>query len=266
MNKNIYCQKLPDRYYQKCPMCGEMQPIMMMGVVAHLDNGELMPTGDRGYSFCNCRNIFYTKWENIDTRLYDELYNFKYQCEDSKKLSMTETEKFSVVFKKFSPNAKTFIEIGSIHDHVLDNMNSHGYDVSGIDIINRQSIYPFETCNFEEYVPHRKYDIVWASHIFEHFKDPKAQLIKCKNMLNDGGLLYIAMPDTFFIDFEHKDVLHWDWIVNEHHILWGMDSFIEFAEELGLKCVVRERNHELNQRSNGQWFWKRDFKVVLTHA
>ena len=85
-------------------------------------------------------------------------------------------------------------------------------------------------------------------------------------MLSQNGLLYVAMPDTFFIDFENKNVLAWDWNCQEHHILWGMDSFIEFCEEIGLKCLFSERNTDLQKNTNHTWFWKRDFKVVLTHA
>jgi predicted SAM-dependent methyltransferase len=240
--------------------------MMMRGVVSDMETGELMVSGDRGYSFCNCYNIFFTDWNNIKQDVYDETYSSKYLNQDSQKIATSESDKMSCVFKKLNKDAKTFFEVGSVNDYILDNMKNHGYEVSGLDIIKHDSKHDVKICDFEDYETTEQYDIIWASHVFEHFKNPTLAILKLKDMLSKNGLLYIAMPDTFFIDFEHRNVLNWDWIVNEHHILWGMDSFIEFCEEVGLKCLIQERSHELNQRTDGTWFWKQDFKVVLTHA
>jgi predicted SAM-dependent methyltransferase len=257
---------LPDKFYQKCPLCGEDHPAMMRGKVQDMESGNFGVIPNKGYSFCNCRNIFYTDWSNIDLKVYDRGYYEKYQLGDSHKLAITETNLMYPVFKKYG-NPKTFFEIGAIHDFVMGNMASKGLECSGIDITEHDSNYNVIIGNFEDFKPtFKKYDIIWASHIFEHFKDPKMQLLKCKEMLSPDGMLYIAMPDTFFIDFEHGNVMQWDWVITEHHILWGMDSFITFAEELGLKCVFSDRNTELNQKTNGDWFWKQDFKVVFKHA
>jgi len=250
---------------------------MMRGIVSDMEDGTLHVSVDKGYSFCNCWNIFYTDWKNIDQQLYDKGYYEKYQCEDAERLARIEATKFIRLFRKLNPNAKTLFEVGSIHDYFLDNFEKSGYEVSGIDITEHKSKYNIEIGNFEnrptsgihfEYgsMDFKKYDIIWASHVFEHFKDPNEQLYRLKDMLAENGLLYIAMPDTFFIDFEHKNPLGWDWGVQEHHILWGMDSFIEYAATKGFRCLFAERNTDLNQKKDQSWFWKRDFKVVLTHA
>src|SRR3990167_3470398 len=50
-------------FIQHCPLCGNPHRMMIRGNYVKNDKWERYP--DIGYSFCNCRNIFYTKWENV---------------------------------------------------------------------------------------------------------------------------------------------------------------------------------------------------------
>lgn len=50
-------------FMQECPLCGSLQRMMIRGLYVEKEKGQLYP--DMGYSFCNCRNIFFTKWENV---------------------------------------------------------------------------------------------------------------------------------------------------------------------------------------------------------
>lgn len=279
MPANIYLQKLPKRLYQACPLCGEEHPIIIRGVAPDLENGSLHIVHDRGYSFCNCWNIFYTDWKNIQQSIYDESYVNKYDCDDPKQIAEFEINKFLILMKRFKPDIKTFFEIGTIQDYVLDIVKAQNIETAGLDIANTKSKHTLITANFENDIPDLKckYDVIWASHVFEHFKDPKTALIKIQNMLNKDGLLYVAMPDTFFIGFTNESIYCWDWNVLEHHILWGMDSFVEFAEKLGYKCLFKERSTDLFKEKKASiqcgntvipkpgdtWFWKQDFKVIL---
>jgi SAM-dependent methyltransferase len=236
---------------------------MMKGLSADMENGELFIARNKGYSFCNCRNIFFTDWKNINQEIYDDLYFEKYKCNGAKQLADEETKKMFSVFKKYNPEAKSFFEVGAIHDYVMDRAKEFGYEPEGLDIAPHGSKYPLITCSFEQLAPSKKYDIIWASHVFEHFKDPIEALRTCEKMLTEKGLLFVAMPDTFFIDFDHNMVMQWDWVVDEHHILWSMDEWIQLCGEQGWKCLWAERNTDLSEREKNEWFWKRDFKVVL---
>lgn len=68
-------------FMQKCPLCGTTQPMMIRGLWVDGDEHRLYP--DMGYSFCNCRNIFFTKWENI-TEEVDSLNNRKFPLKELK--------------------------------------------------------------------------------------------------------------------------------------------------------------------------------------
>ena len=50
-------------FMQDCPLCGRSNRMVVKGVCRYDDKTELYP--DIGYSFCNCKNIFFTRFENI---------------------------------------------------------------------------------------------------------------------------------------------------------------------------------------------------------
>lgn len=52
-------------FMQPCPLCGTLHRMLIRG--NHVDGEKWSRFPDMGYSFCNCKSIFYTKWENITT-------------------------------------------------------------------------------------------------------------------------------------------------------------------------------------------------------
>jgi cyclopropane fatty-acyl-phospholipid synthase-like methyltransferase len=265
---SIYCDEVPKRALQTCPLCGEEHITIMHGIVGDLeDYTKKQICLDRGYSFCNCRNIFYTKYENIDKSVYDKRYYEKYNTENIKAIAQKEIEVLYPILKQHNKNIKTFLEIGCIRDYVLDYVAKEGVKTTGLDIFPHESKHELIVADFEDYqLLKNKYDVIHASHIFEHFEYPGAQLDKCKLMLNDGGLLYVAMPNTLFIDFRKNNPLLWDWHIQEHHILWNMDDWVEFTEEHGFKCVNKRQGLDMFLQTDNTWFWKQDFKTVFKNG
>jgi SAM-dependent methyltransferase len=96
----------------------------------------------------------------------------------------------------------------------------------------------------------RKFDLIWMSHILEHFKNPIDALNKAYNLLSRTGVLYIATPDT---DFIHQEgVSHWGhWRKNEHYIMWNLPSLKREVERLGFDVIVERRN--FSSRCNNWW-------------
>lgn len=237
-------QELPKRIAaQACPLCGTQQDVMINGTEA---NGQLTVVNqDAGYSFCNCRNIFFTNWSNINQAIYDEAYEERYAGDGVKECAKTYANAYFKLFKTFTSGLK-FLEIGSASHYVLDEARHDGFETTGLDIIKHDFQHPMLQANFEEmplgYI--QKQDVIFASHIFEHFKDPLQAARKCHQLLNQNGILFVAMPDPYMIDW--KDPYTWGhWHLKEHHILWDMDSFCSMMEEHGFKTVLKTRNTSL---------------------
>lgn len=61
-------QQLPEIapfFMQDCPLCARPNRMVINGVYRDEKGSQIYP--DIGYSFCNCKNIFYTRFENIST-------------------------------------------------------------------------------------------------------------------------------------------------------------------------------------------------------
>lgn len=59
-------QELPEIsgfFVQECPLCGRPNRMTINGVYRDEKGSQRYP--DMGYSFCNCKNIFYTRIENL---------------------------------------------------------------------------------------------------------------------------------------------------------------------------------------------------------
>lgn len=177
---------------------------------------------DRGYSFCNCKNIWFTEWGNIDLR--------NKHSNESKEVAHYYLRDMGLTHNK---DDKFQIELVYIMNKGLANNNVL------IEGDAPETKAEFERLGFVLSGP--PYDIIWAYHTMEHEKDPLEKLALYNRLLKDKGILFVAMPDPFFIEF--GDIYKWDhWLLREHHIMWDMDSFCDEAKALGLKIVYKTRN------------------------
>lgn len=196
---------------------------MTQGIVRQ-DKGTLI-FPDRGYSFCNCKNIWFTEWSNIDLR---NRHN-----NESKEVLQYYLSDMGLVHKDKDNNflvEEVFIlNKGMGNNKVLVCGNAP------------ETIKEFNRLGFVVDQEHSKWDIIWAYHIFEHMHYPLQELADFYNNLKPGGVLFIAMPDPYFINFDNPH--SWEhWLLREHHIMWDMDSFCDEAEAVGFKVVYKNRN------------------------
>lgn len=63
-------EELHPRSMQDCPLCGRSNRIVMYGIYVYGNKAQKHP--DMGYSFCNCKAIFYTRPENVLTPVLPE--------------------------------------------------------------------------------------------------------------------------------------------------------------------------------------------------
>lgn len=220
-----------------------MQDKFVDGLVSDDSNQYMVKQKDKGYSFCNCRNIFFTDWKNIKKEEYNKDYYDKYSGENILKISGRIAEKYIPMIIEINKTAESFFEIGSINDRVLNVAKENNFSTTGLDINPhvKSKKHKIITGNFEEVKIDKKFDVIWASHVFEHFKDPIGCINRCKEFLEPNGLLFIAMPDPFFINWANPYT--WNhWVVNEHHILWDMDSFIDCVLQQGFQIKHASRH------------------------
>jgi len=231
----------------ECPLCHTKHPLLVKGIVRDLQTDVMSLVADRGYAFCNCRNIFFTDWSNIDHRIYDQAYYDKYQFNQSDKIYEKYATKYFPLIIQLKDDIKTFCEIGSINTELLDKgKKDYGWNTLRLDINaasngSEHSVITGDIENPEIVGQLQDIDLLWMSHLVEHLKDPISTMKNVYNCLSDDGLVFVGMPDPYYIDWAQPS--QWGhWVVREHHILWDMDSFIELMDEIGFDCKYAWRN------------------------
>ena len=239
-------QEAPKRLKaQACPLCGQEQDIIINGHYPYApDPSKVQFDPDKGYSFCNCRNIFFTDWSNMDQGEYNAEYEAKYNNEHVRNLLIRYAEEY---FGEIIPRVKgrVFYEIGAVAPFLLTQAKKRGFKTYALDIIDHKfDGHVNITGDFEDpktVEGHPRPDVIWASHVFEHFKNPIAMARRCFEIMQPGGVMFVAMPDPYLMDLKSPQ-LWGHWHLKEHHILWDMQSFCEMMEEQGFKTVLKVRN------------------------
>ena len=98
-------------------------------------------------------------------------------------------------------NGMSFFEIGIGASECLLAAREIGYDVFGIDVIERhvedaKKLYGLdaETADFNEFETDRKWDVIIMGDVLEHVNDPVKAIEKVSAILNDDGAVWISTP------------------------------------------------------------------------
>ena len=199
--------------------------VVTQGVVQQIGQPVMFP--DRGYSFCNCKNIWFTEWKNIDLE------------------NRHSNESVEVLHFYLSDLGLIRNNATEFHTVFVSILNK-GYEKNKVLVegVAPKTIEEFQRLGFVIKYVFGPWDIIWAYHTMEHLQYPLESLKEYYEMLNPGGVLFIAMPDPFFINFDNTSA--WNhWLLREHHIMWDMDSFCDEAEAIGFKVSLKMRNMKI---------------------
>jgi len=227
---------------QDCPLCGRPNQMVVCGLVS-INPTDTAKVPDKGYSFCNCKNIWYTNWTNIEQAEYFREEYISGHC-----FERHETEwknfwkKYSPVLKEHGNGGKKLLDIGCITDYLVDEAKKEGYEVTGTDLdMHEHSNSRFIVGDFDIIEIEEKFDVIFANHVFEHFHYPLRAMKRCYEMLEPEGILFVSMPDPFQVPWERSE--RWaSWSLHQHYIMWDMDSFCDEMEELGFTTLLKKRN------------------------
>ncbi|MBU1201206.1 MAG: class I SAM-dependent methyltransferase [Nanoarchaeota archaeon] len=140
-------------------------------------------------------------------------YNKEYALNHQK--NAKEYWEYKEIFRLFTPKKNSSIlEIGCNTGDLIKLLYERGYkNISGIDI-NSQAVkiakkkVPKANIQIKDImktIPEKKYDIIYALHIIEHFENTEDFLKKIKNLLNNKGILIISCPNkiAYLMRLEH---------------------------------------------------------------
>jgi len=233
-------KKLVSYHPKQCPICGALTYM-----IHHMQSG-----GERSdYWHCKCGVVFQEEFPLNENKTHEDVYTKDYA---NNYLAMG--DKFIDIAKYparvFAPlieeltYGRKMLEVGYLSHFFMQAMKERGWLTWGIDVMQGSSENErlikgnFETHDFKNL----KFNLIWMSHVFEHFKDPVAVLKKCYDLMPEDGVLYIATPDTDFIHTRsNSGFSHWK--KDEHYIMWNARSLERELDKVGFDVILSRRNH-----------------------
>lgn len=98
----------------------------------------------------------------------------------------------------------------------------------------------FELHQFKE---SEKFNLIWIYHTLECFSDPVGSLALCAKLLVEDGVVFIATPDTDFINTRSSSCFV-NWKYDENHIMWNRKSIARQLDYLGFNQILLRQNYE----------------------
>jgi len=226
---------------KQCPICGSVT-----FMVHHMSHNKERSD----YWHCKCGVVFQSAFPITETKTYEDVYtkdyadNYLALGDKYIDISRYPARIYAPIIEELTYGRK-MLEVGYLSHFLMQAMKERGWLPWGIDVMKDSADTErlikgnFETYDFKNL----QFNLIWMSHVFEHFKDPVAVLKKCYDLMPEDGVLYIATPDTDFIHTRSSSgFTHWK--KDEHYIMWNKDSLVRELEKQGFEVIVARRNYE----------------------
>lgn len=104
--------------------------------------------------------------------------------------------------REFDPGAGEWLDVGSGFGLWMDYLREQGIAVKGLEpspeafAHSRELGLSVERCRFEEFESSKRFSVLVACDVLEHFERPDLALDRCRELLEPGGLLYLQVPNV----------------------------------------------------------------------
>lgn len=143
---------------------------------------------------------------------------------------------------------KKLLDIGSGTGYFLGFMQSNGYLISGVEVSAaarevskaKFGIDPLSPEVFLAGSDAKTYDIITLWHVMEHLHDLPVWWSKIRNVLNDNGILVVALPNYASTDGGYYQSFWAGYDVPRHLWHWTPKAFLSMAEAYDFKVIHKE--------------------------
>lgn len=137
------------------------------------------------------------------------------------------------------------LDVGTGTGYFLNYMKSRSYEVTGVEISKQARDFGIKTFGLDIQSPDdlMKADFPkgfgYASfwHVLEHIYEPRKVLKRVHQLLDDNGVLVVALPNNKSLDAKVYKEYWAAYDVPRHLWHWDKESFTKFAEGCGYKLV-----------------------------
>ena len=204
---------------------------------------------------CNDCGLIWRSPGSMDLKKeYDENYVESNNYLKNRKHKIKKATWILQIALNINPGLNSLLEIGSSIGSTLEAAKGLGMDHLGIEV-NRYAVnYCMDTGlnakikTVEDLIEEdHKYDIIYMQHVLEHFEDPFLVLAQCKQLLNDGGLVVILVPNSNYRSARKNRENHRFYNINgvgkEHYVYFNYQSLSKVLESMGYEVI--QQNYPL---------------------
>lgn len=139
----------------------------------------------------------------MSQRYSTSLYKHIHKAESTHFWFVARNELIRDIVHTYIPEAdgRTFLDVGCGTGIMLSVLGKLGFAMTGIDVNERAIAYASRKTNAKlvrktilQYQPSESFAAVGAFDVLEHIRDDKEFLLRCHELLDDKGLLFLTLP------------------------------------------------------------------------
>lgn len=184
-----------------CPICG-IAP-------------QKFATDDHGFSLCQCPKCglqFVTPrldFEQLADKVYTDVY-FPRRDEISEEERFQFSHQLDNFERLFGEKGRV-LDIGCGNGSFLSYAEQNGWEIAGVDIKLSEDAKRLTCPLWEGRLQDidfgtEKFDVVRLNHVLEHTQNPVDELKIVRRLLNDGGIIYLSVPNIAGISAKMKNL------------------------------------------------------------
>lgn len=147
-----------------------------------------------------------------------------------------------------APSARRILDVGAATGEFLQLARSRGLEVSGIEISEYASRFAAERHGLElhlgtleDFRPSGRFDIIHLNHVLEHLNEPRRAVERLRELLDDGGIIYVEVPMQFhLIERAAYQVLgrerEFSLFSVHHPVFFTPRTLVRLFQDHGLRC------------------------------
>lgn len=233
--------------YKTCPLCDGSDAIeeCVADCSHHPLYSHELPKAQRWLRCRQCDHVYVDGYFSKEAQdlLFSGGHTYQTPGQEIENTRYISARMVEVVCELLPASTGRWLDIGFGNGSLMTTAAEFGFQVVGLDMrepnIKLMREYGFEAhaVEFEKYQPSELFDVISMADVLEHMSFPKGALRHAHELLREGGLIFLSMPnsDSFLWSFLSQEKINPYWGELEHYHNFGRRRLYSLLEECGFK-------------------------------